>query len=162
MRLRSVTPFRSVLASWIISSTSSTILTASCSEPLSAQVTAAFATAAASASLPLISLRQPLRGFSVCTHGVLRLSFHDRMHALSAAEVERNVRAPQIRVYERCRPPGGTLNRSGVGVVCCSLYIVIGRANLGLRRSSQPELHNANRCPSARFPQGTAPSLGRP
>src|SRR5215218_9860753 len=41
-------------------------------------------------------------GLLAYAHGVLRSPFHDRMHALSAAEVERNVRAPEIRVYERC------------------------------------------------------------
>jgi hypothetical protein len=49
-----------VFASCSIFSSSSTILTAWCSEPLSAQVTAAFATAAASVSLPLIWRRQPV------------------------------------------------------------------------------------------------------
>jgi hypothetical protein len=56
-------------------------------------------------SLPLISLRQLLIDIVVSASAlmaVLRSSFRDRMHALSAAEVERNVRAPEIRVYERC------------------------------------------------------------
>ena len=37
-----------------------------------------------------------------CAHGVLPSPFNDCMHALFATEVERNVRAPDMTVYERC------------------------------------------------------------
>ena len=51
---------------------------------------------------PLQAPRDRNAARPACAHGVLPSPFNDCMHALFATEVERNVRAPDMTVYERC------------------------------------------------------------